>query len=483
VKLAAKLTLVFLLAFMLLTGLSSYMTVKREVHRFEREQELRVTAMAADIQPDLQDRFRREGLAGLAEMTTLSVPEAGLRVRWVSFRADLHEPDCPAVPRRLLDKVLRGEVDSLAWSNNFGETQLHTYYPVTLDGQPLGGLEATRSMEPLVQETRRTIYQSLATIGVTALFCAVLTMVAGVRMVGRPLETLIEKTNRVGRGDFSGPVRLRGHDELSELGEALNQMCDELQSQQERIGAEAESRAEALVQLRHADRLKTVGRLASGMAHELGTPLNVMAGRADLIASGQLSPQQVQESAAAIKRETDRITGIVRQLLDFARRTTPSRAPVDLNDLAERSLELLKPLARKHQVQLRFQPHGEPCVADVDAGQLQQVVTNIVVNAIQSMSEPGPVTVRVLPRQLTSLEADDGTPRPCHCIEVQDRGPGIDQDDQERIFEPFFTTKDVGQGTGLGLSIAYGIIQEHDGWIAVDSVPGGGSTFRVCLPT
>ena len=114
------------------------------------------------------------------------------------------------------------------------------------------------------------------------MLCGVLVALLGIRLVGRPLEQLIEKTERIGRGDFSQPLELHGNDELSQLATALNRMSDQLRDQREKIRTESAGREAALEQLRHADRLKTVGRLASGVAHELGTPLNVVSGRAGL---------------------------------------------------------------------------------------------------------------------------------------------------------------------------------------------------------
>jgi two-component system, NtrC family, sensor kinase len=123
---------------------------------------------------------------------------------------------------------------------------------------------------------------------------------------------------------------------LSQLATALNQMCRQLDDQQQRIRSETAERLAAMEQLRHADRLKTVGRLAAGIAHEMGTPLNVVSGRAGLIASGKLSDEEIQQSALTIKAEADRITGIIRQLLDFARRRSPQRNQIDLRDVARK---------------------------------------------------------------------------------------------------------------------------------------------------
>jgi signal transduction histidine kinase len=275
---------------------------------------------------------------------------------------------------------------------------------------------------------------------------------------------------------------LRRRDELGQLAESLNQMCDQLSAQQERIETEAAARLAAMQQLRHADRLKTVGRLAAGIAHELGTPLNVVSGRAGLIASGQLPDEEVATSAAAIKKEADKITTIIRQLLDFARRSTPQRARVDLRNVVRQTTELLHALADRQGVRIHVIEDERPLVAEVDANQIQQVLTNIMVNAIQAMPDGGTATVNLDACFAHYPDDDTYELQPFVRLAISDQGVGMDAEQAEQIFEPFFTTKDVGEGTGLGLSIAYGIVQEHGGWIDVSSRPGAGSRFEIYLP-
>jgi signal transduction histidine kinase len=235
-------------------------------------------------------------------------------------------------------------------------------------------------------------------------------------------------------------------------------------------------------QLRHADRLKTVGRLASGIAHELGTPLNVVSGRAELIASGKLVGNEITGSAAAIKAEAEKMTGIIRQLLDFARANSPHKAPADLWQVVSQTVGLLRALAEKRKARLCFVPGSDPAVAEVDAAQIQQVLTNLIVNAIQAMPEGGEVNIHVRRQAARDPGSREDRQEAYFAIEVRDQGVGIAAENIQHLFEPFFTTKGVGEGTGLGLSIAYGIVQEHGGWIDVTSRPDEGSCFTVFLP-
>jgi signal transduction histidine kinase len=304
----------------------------------------------------------------------------------------------------------------------------------------------------------------------------------GIRLIGRPLHRLVEKTRRVGKGDLTEPLHLQGHDEIAEVAAAFNVMCEQLAESQEQILAETTARIAALEQLRHADRLKTVGRLASGMAHELGTPLNVVSARGALIAEGTLSDAEIVESGNIIKAQSERITAIVRQLLDFARRSIPHREPADLRRVAEQAIRLLTTFAKKQNVTISLSCDVPDAMTEVDVGQIQQVLTNLIVNAVQAMPKGGTVEVSICREHVCPPEGQDGSEGEHVCLSVRDEGVGVSEENMPLLFEPFFTTKDTGKGTGLGLSIAYGIVSEHGGWIDVASEPEKGSCFSVYLP-
>jgi signal transduction histidine kinase len=379
-------------------------------------------------------------------------PDGIFSVRWVWFDA---QAGAAERPRAAITAAHFTAADDVVFPEESPVPDgMLCYVSMTTAGR-VGGfeVEAPRMIDDVqMSETVR----AFRVAGVMLALSALAAFFMGQRLVATPLHQLVEKTRRIGRGDLSGPVSIRGGDELHDLGEALNSMCDELASSQE--------------QLRHADRLRTVGQLAAGIAHELGTPLNVISGRAGLIASGRLEGNDLADSAATIKEESDRIAKIVREVLTFARPPAPDRATVDLRRLAEQTVDLLGTMAERASATITLDPADTPVEADVDAGQIQQVITNLAVNAIQASPEGGVITVRV-------VSADDE----CR-IDVEDNGPGMEPDVIERVFEPFFTTKDVGEGTGLGLAVAYGIVREHGGRIAVESEPGRGSRFSVHLP-
>jgi signal transduction histidine kinase len=200
-----------------------------------------------------------------------------------------------------------------------------------------------------------------------------------------------------------------------------------------------------------------------------------------MIASGALSEEEVRRSAEIIKSESDRIATIIRQLLDIARRRSPDRNRVDVGEVVGRSVDLMRPLAEKRRVTIKFAA-ATRCPIHVDAAQLQQVMTNLLVNAIDAMPDGGVVDVDLYERHLSPPDSAQAAERNYLLISVRDHGRGIPPEDLEQIFEPFFTTKDVGEGTGLGLAIAQGIVEEHGGWMGVASEVGRGSCFTVHLP-
>ncbi len=174
------------------------------------------------------------------------------------------------------------------------------------------------------------------------------------------------------------------------------------------------------------------------------------------------------------------MTRIIGQLLAFARASTPRKVPVDLRIVVQQTIDMLDSIAEKQKVRLTFAPDAEEAVAEIDAGQIQQVLTNLAINAIQAMPNGGQVQFFIR-RPASPLPGGD-SPTASFAVEVHDQGVGIPEEHMQQLFEPFFTTKEVGAGTGLGLSIAYGIVREHGGWIEVTSRVGEGSCFTVFLP-
>jgi PAS domain S-box-containing protein len=243
-------------------------------------------------------------------------------------------------------------------------------------------------------------------------------------------------------------------------------------------------RKRAETELRHSQKMESVGRLAGGVAHDFNNLLTAIDGFATLSQAAMPQGSPAWEDIEQIKIATQRAAALTRQLLVFGRRQASEVRHVDLSELLSRMERLLHPLIGETiRLELRLSP--EPAVVRVDAGQIEQVVVNLVVNARDAMPAGGRIII-----ETRRMELDDafrrehaGTaPGRYVMFSVTDSGVGIPADIQTRIFEPFFTTKEVGKGTGLGLATCYAIVKQHGGNIWCYSEMGRGTTFKVYLP-
>ena len=480
-KLAAKLIAFVVVGFVCVLALNAYLSVRRDVALFQTDMIRNGNQLGRTLKDLVEDVWRTGGEdRALQLIRDANEEEPSVSVRWVwltEVTDDLHRPR--ASLKRIRDLLSRGE-KSFEERDENGRGFFYTYVPLSANVAQPGALELARSLDGLDHFRRNTVIRAcgLAVGLIVASGFAVWGL--GLTLIGRPLDELIEKTRRVSEGDLSKPLQLRAHDELRQLGDALNRMCEHLAEAREKLDAETEARISALEQLRHADRLATVGRIASGVAHELGTPMNVVSARASLILEST-SSDDVRENARIVKTQIEKMTRIIRQLLDFARQHHPHKELRNLKRLVVQSTDLLMAMANKQGVQFEVSVRDDANV-NVDADQLQQVLTNLIVNAIHAMPQGGRVAINACSAQAKPPEGCDGEQGTYTRIDVRDSGIGIPASDLSRIFDPFYTTKDIGQGTGLGLSIAYGMIREHGGWINVASQPGEGSCFSIFLP-
>ncbi|QDV68623.1 Sporulation kinase E [Rosistilla carotiformis] len=466
-KIAFKMMLVSLSVIATVTWMLSWFLLQQQEAVFLARAEEVAGRFADQATGTLAARPASERHKICTEMSGIAPVAIELHSRWVWFDEQSHRGG-PRVAVEI-QSLRRQQLQSVPIRDAEGQLQLFSYIPVETDQPRPGGLEFVQTMDQLTQ-ARRDSMRAIWILAAAVMVSSTLAVgVASIYFLASPLQRLTSKVSRIADGDLSGPLQGHARDELGELADGINAMCERLTETQAAVDAETAAKVAAIEQLRHEDRLRTVGRLASGIAHELGTPLNVIQGRAQLIQSTTADPSQIETSAGEIIKESKRMTTIIRQLLDFARRDTPRRIVCPLNQIAEQTIVLLKPLAQRRGVSLE-------CLADdnvlghVDANQIQQVLTNLIVNAIDASDDGGRVTVRVARHDERAV------------IEVSDAGHGIDNDDIQQVFEPFYTTKPVGEGTGLGLSIVTRIVQEHGGRIDVESEPGVQTTFRIELP-
>jgi two-component system NtrC family sensor kinase len=453
-RLVPKLTLTFVVGMSVILAGNAYFRVKRELAFFESDHVLADQLIGRALAPAVAAVWKSDGREKAMALIEQANAASRLRVRWKSAEDAAPTPS-DRNPATYTTADAQGESRSM-------------FVPIHVDDATRGGLEVSESVAFERAYVRKTITDTVLTALLLGGVFTALAMVLSVWFVGRPVESLAQKARRVGQGDFSSPLHLRGGDEFTELAREMNAMCDRL--------------GQTLRQLRHADRLATVGKLASGLAHELGIPLNVISARAEMIASGETSSAEIADYSRVIVEASDRLAGIVRQLLEFARPRDLRKATQDLRQLADQTLRLLTPLAAKKQVRLSLSNGGARVEADVDAGLFQQVLTNLLMNAIQAMAVPGEVAVRLSVDSVRPPTDLGGSRSRYVRLSVRDAGVGMTAEQMQHVFEPFYTSKSVGEGTGLGLSVAYGIARDHGGWIAVESEPGRGSEFSMFLP-
>jgi signal transduction histidine kinase len=474
VRLTRKFIAALVIGVALVALIQGWFDYQRERDTFDKQMRAEATALGRALARGMAEVWTRDGEAAAREfLLTASSQGEHIKARWIWL--DSTGREAPRAPRDELTAMADDQV--VVIRDPIGSHTMLTYIPVDVPEPREGGLEIAQPLSQVDAYTRDSLrLEILGTTGGVAV-AAALALFLGVAFIGRPISRLVAKARRVGAGDLSGPLRLAQRDELGELANEINLMC-------ERLAHERGQRAAATEQLRHADRLTTVGKLASGIAHELGTPLNVVSGRARLIADREVDGQDVQDSARIVVEQAERMTALIRQLLDFARPRPLQKAPVNLTALAARVCELVATIAKKANVTLVPPPAAAAAaVADADDGQLTQVLTNLIVNAAQSMQgKPGTVTLATAIVERVPPADVGNAARTWATVAVRDTGSGMDAKTRERIFEPFFTTKQVGEGTGLGLSVSWGLVREHGGWIEVESAVGAGSTFTVYLP-
>jgi signal transduction histidine kinase len=480
-RLARKVIVAAVLGVLVVVLATGYLAVRTNVRGYEARVAEEMAVNAWGLSVTLKRVVEQLGPQAAKAMIAERNVSNPVKVRWLRLDAPPGDEQAIDLPASFVSelrqgrpvRIVRGEGESAA---------LLVYRPFYKQEPPHDVVEAAESLAPLQAEVRRSIVmtgvQSIAILVVGA----GLSIIFGIRFIARPVQALAAQARRVGAGNLSQRLALAGHDELSELATEMNAMCDRLEEARDRVSAEHAAKLAAVEQMRHGDRLATVGQLASGVAHELGTPLNVISAHAELIRSGGGTPDEDRDGLRVIVDQTARMTAIIRQLLDFARREGSRLEVGDPVAVVERTTTMLAHGAGQRNVELLVNPTATAGSWRVrmDAGHLQQVVANLVLNATQAMPHGGRVEIDVAAAR--AIKPGETAEHDYVRIAVADQGVGISPENLPRIFEPFFTTKDVGEGTGLGLSVCYGIVEEHGGFITVDSTVGTGSRFSVFLP-
>jgi len=359
-------------------------------------------------------------------------------------------------------------------------------------GQLIGAFELTTPLSFVESEIARTRTRFLLNTATLLVALTILTFWVVRRQIGDPLERLVAGVRAVGRGELAFRVEEdpRAAD-LAAVAHEFNRMAEQLEHAREDLLKEADERVELERRFRESDKLAAVGKLAAGLAHEIATPLQIIKGRTDMLRRKEATPDVYARNLRIMGEQIDRVSSLVRGLLNLSRRPELRITRIDVAELVNEMCDLLDAELIRAGVEIELQL-ASGAVIEGDHNLLNQALTNILLNAVQALEgRPGPRHIVVRARVEPGAVVRRGAPQQRVVIEIEDNGPGLPPDGLERVFEPFFSTKLDAHGTGLGLSIAKSIIEEHRGTLVASNVAesnhadaeaGRGACFRIELP-
>ena len=340
--------------------------------------------------------------------------------------------------------------------------------PVVLGHEKLGGVWLGFDLNPIIDEiedvTRTAVLIAVAIFVVGLIVIFIITT----RMT-KPIERLTVAAKHIEDGELDYRVRIERDDEIGSLAKAFDQMAERLMQREKELKQSQNT-------LRRADRLSSLGLLTAGLAHEIRNPLVAIRTFTQLLPErfGDADFREGFQSLAL--KEVDRICGLVNDLLSFARPSKPNIAQENINEVVEGVARILETEAKEKNVEMTRDFHTYLPKVYVDREQMKQVFMNLILNGIQAMAEGGNIHISSRPYVIHR----DGKKLEYAQIEVRDSGVGIPEEYLEQIFDPFFTSKD--EGSGLGLSISHQIVQEHGGFVTVESKRNEGTSFFVNIP-
>jgi signal transduction histidine kinase len=482
-----------MLAIMVITGVYEYVRVSRDRDRLvaETRQELRIFAetLALAVSRDVRRGRTSDELKGLLDE---------IRARPGLVAVAIYDPAGRLVAQTLapgtalprVDDTVRGTLQSRQRVSSLEEGSsplLRHVEPVRWPGGQTAALEVRETLEEMEQRFQSDIRNRVAArLAILAAF--VLSILAVTRWsIARPIRALIRGARAVGHGDLGQRIELRRRDEIGQLAEEFNRMAANLQAAHAEILRQAEERRRLEQDVEQAQKMTALGMLVAQVAHEIGTPLNVISGRAEVLERTLPPAHPDRRHVELILGQTARITGIIRSLLDYSRPRRPELREAAITPIIARVADLVLGRCRAKEVRVRLDlPIRLPPVLG-DADHLQQLFLNLVLNALDASPRGGTIHVTqgdeaVLPAA-GRASITRGKVEGLHlAIHIVDSGAGIDAAQLDHVFQPFFSTKKRGEGTGLGLPIAEEIARAHHGEVEVLSIPDRGTEVVVRLP-
>lgn len=355
--------------------------------------------------------------------------------------------------------------------------RVHLSAPLILDGRLMGAMTVGTRLGPLYENLRDSENVFILYIILNTIIFVFFGIYLLSRTVVKPIHGLLKITESYKDAGSVPPLSDASPDEIGQLSRSLNAMLQHLDRNKNELKENIASLEKANLELKRAqnevirsEKLASVGRLATGVAHEIGNPIGIVLGYLDLLKSSQLSETEKEDFIARMEAEITRINQIIRDLLDFSRTSSGPTKPVYVHDLIAETLEMLNPQPMVAHMEMTPDFGATNDQVWADPNQLKQVFLNVIINAADAVKEGGKLDIHT-ENQEAALK-----------IRFADTGPGIKPEDLMRVFDPFYTTKEPGKGTGLGLSVCYNIIQMYQGEIHTESDGETGTTIVIALP-
>ena len=353
-------------------------------------------------------------------------------------------------------------------------------------GQFAGSVVIFSDLKPLYEKIRASEPVILGYIGMNALILVLFGIYLLSRTVVRPINRLVAMTEKFDGAIPMMPKNESPNNEIGRLSQSLNHMLRQLDANERKLKENISSLEAANQEIKRAqdemvesEKMASVGRLATGVAHEIGNPLGIILGYIELLQRGDLTLLERKDFLMRMESEISRIHRIIRDLLDFSRPSAVEEHDTNVHEILDEVLAVLSPQPLFEKVQVRRMLRAEAVIIKIAQDSLKQVFLNIVMNAADAMAES---RASATDSRESILTLESFNQEGFLIMRFSDTGCGMNPDDIKRIFDPFFTTKAPGKGTGLGLSICYTIMDQAGGRIRAESEPGGGTTIILEMP-
>jgi len=451
---------------------------QRAAPELARQDEIaRIPERAVELRTEMSRLLNASGFTDV-----LIVDREGSETIGVGTRGGVDPDLVPAAREALASREERETFQGTGWGVIWLAHQtMQVSAPIYHRGTLQGAVAVSAPLSPLYEDLRESQRVAL----VYLLLDTVLLVFFGGHLLSRtvikPIQRLLKITESFRQGESFALASDSGTNEIGRLHRSLTMMLARLEENRTELRQNVLSLEQANQELRAAqtslirsEKMACVGRLAAGVAHEIGNPIGIVLGYVGLIRRDELTKADRLEYAGRIESEINRINRIIRQLLDFSRPVQGNKEKVSVHRMIHDTVEMMTPQPMMRHLEMKTSLSAARDLVLVDAGQFKQVLLNIIINAADAMSDNG----RSGGRLTVSTHSHEREVE----VRLEDNGPGIPVEEIPKIFDPFYTTKEPGKGTGLGLSVCHNIVEGWGGKIRGESVPGNGATIVFTVP-